>query len=349
MRFKKSNLVKVLVVALVILTLAGCGQPAAQSASAPANSNSSQASSTPVKLVYGGSSWLGHYPAYIGVQKGFFKDAGFDVEFKSYATSSDRMTGLAAGQVDIASTGAISAISMMASGSKGFYVVGSPDIYVGQEGIIANADIKTIADLKGKKIGVPFSSSSQVIVYDALKQANLVPNKDVQVLNMSGDAMVAAFTNKEIDAAAIWTPTFNKLQQVTGAHKLFIDTDTSIYKQYGFGAGPDVLVVSKKFYDANKDAVKKFMVAYYKSLAWMRDNPDQATQILKDLTKLSDQEQKDIITSVKWTDIDKQKASLGDNGNMTNTMDFLQKFLADNKLIGNSVQVKDWIKTDVVP
>ena len=81
------------------------------------------------KVVYGGSSWLGHYPAWIGIKKGFFKQAGLEVRFESFFTSSGRMASLVAGNVDLASTGSISAIALMATGVKSFYALGTQDSF----------------------------------------------------------------------------------------------------------------------------------------------------------------------------------------------------------------------------
>jgi taurine transport system substrate-binding protein len=300
-------------------------------------------------IVYGGSSWMGHIPAYIAVQKGFFKEQGLNVEFKSFPTSSARMTALAAGAVDFGSTGAISAISLMASGDKSFTLFGAPDVYTGQEGIVASKDINNLEDLKGKKVAVPFSSSSHVMLVDLLKQKGLDPQKDVKIINMSGDDILSSFTNGQIDAAAIWSPAFQKIQTVQGAHVIAKDTDTTIYKNYNFNTGPDVLVISNKFVKENPDTTKKLLTGYFNAIKWMRDNPGEAATIFVKLSNIDAKEQEQIIKSIKWLDEKEQKELLGENGNLTKTMSFLSQFLSDNKLINSQVDVKGWISTDVLP
>lgn len=334
---RKLGLLLLVGVLSTFLVLAGC------------SSGSEKELASKDTIVYGGSSWMAHIPAYIGVKKGFFKEQGLNVEFKSFPTSSARMTALATGDVDFGSTGVISAISLMASGEDSFSIFGVPDIYVGQEGIVAHEEIKSIKDLKGKKVAVPFSSSSHVMLIDLLKQNGLNPQKDVQVINMAGDDMVPAFTNKQVDAAAIWSPSYQKLQQVKGAHVLADDTKTTIYRQFQFNAGPDVLVINNQFVKENPETTKKLIAGYFKSIQFIKENPKEAAKIFKELSNLDEKEQEKIIREIKWIDQSEQKQLLDSGGNFSKTLVHLAEFLSEHKLINRKVDVKEWINTDVLP
>ena len=336
-KIRKFGLMLFIGVLSTFLVLAGC------------SSTSEKESAQNDTIVYGGSSWMAHIPAYIGVKKGFFKEQGLNVEFKSFPTSSARMTALATGDVDFGSTGVISAISLMASGDDSFSIFGVPDIYVGQEGIVAHQEIKSIKDLKGKKVAVPFSSSSHVMLIDLLKRHGLNPQKDVKVINMAGDDMIPAFTNKQIHAAAIWSPSYQKLQQVKGAHVLADDTKTSVYQQFKFNAGPDVLVINNKFAKENPETAKKLIAAYFKSVQFVKENPKEAAKIFKELSNLDEKEQEKIIQDIKWIDQSEQKKLLGSGGDFNKTLVHLSQFLSEHKLINRKVDVKEWINTDVLP
>jgi len=237
----------------------------------------------------------------------------------------------------------------MASGDDSFSIFGVPDIYVGQEGIVAHQEIKSIKDLKGKKVAVPFSSSSHVMLIDLLKRHGLNPQKDVKVINMAGDDMIPAFTNKQIHAAAIWSPSYQKLQQVKGAHVLADDTKTSVYQQFKFNAGPDVLVINNKFAKENPETAKKLIAAYFKSVQFVKENPKEAAKIFKELSNLDEKEQEKIIQDIKWIDQSEQKKLLGSGGDFNKTLVHLSQFLSEHKLINRKVDVKEWINTDVLP
>ena len=55
---------------------------------------------------YGGSAWLGHYPAWLAIQAGYFKAEGLDVGWESFGTTSARVSTLLSGNIDMAVTAA---------------------------------------------------------------------------------------------------------------------------------------------------------------------------------------------------------------------------------------------------
>ena len=83
--------------------------------------------------------------------------------------------------------------------------------------IAREPSIKTIADLKGKRIGVPFASTAHFSLLTALEKAGIAGQ--AQVLNLTPDAIRGAWLGKQIDAAYIWEPTLAELH-TEGAHVL---------------------------------------------------------------------------------------------------------------------------------
>src|SRR5690625_7752824 len=67
---------------------------------------------------YGGSAWLGHYPAYLAMNEGLLAKEGIEQTWESFGTSSARMTAVMSGGVDIACTGIVSALALMARDRK---------------------------------------------------------------------------------------------------------------------------------------------------------------------------------------------------------------------------------------
>ena len=254
-------------------------------------------------VVYGGSTWLGHYPVWVGVKKGYFEQKGLDISFKQFHASSARMGSLLAGDLDFASTGSISALALMAYGVHSFYVVATQDSYATVEGIIATKDISNIRDLKGKKIAVTFASSSHVLVLDALENNGLDPGRDVSLINLKVSEMPAAFRSGEVDACGVWTPFFNRLLAVEGAHTLMDDTAFSLYRSHEIGPGPDLLVVSKKLPERRPETTKAFLEAYFQSVDFLISDPEESAALLVDLTGLDLEAQAAVLKDVKWFDL----------------------------------------------
>jgi taurine transport system substrate-binding protein len=302
-----------------------------------------------VTVVYGGSSWLGHYPAWVGIEKGIFKKRGLGVLFQNFYASSGRMGSLVAGDLDVASTGCISGIALMAAGNKGFMAFGTPDSYATVEGIIANESIKSIKDLKGKKIAAPFASSAHVLVLDILERNGLDPEKDLTLLNLKVNEMPAAMSSGEIDACAAWTPHFNKLLNMPGNHLLVDDTQFSLYQKFRLGPGPDLLVVRKEFKEKFPNTSKAFVEGYFEAVDLLINKPEECADVLVKLTNLSKEDQMSVLSDIQWIRGSEQKALMVEPGNFVEGMQRLAEFLVKHKQIDQAPNVKDWIADEMVP
>jgi taurine transport system substrate-binding protein len=302
-----------------------------------------------VTVIYGGSSWLGHYPAWVGIEKGLFKKYGLGVLFQNFYASSGRMGSLVAGDLDVASTGSISAIALMASGSKGFMAFGTQDSYATVEGIIAKEDIKTIKDLKGKRIAAPFASSAHVLVLDILEQNGLDPEKDLTLLNLKVNEMPAAMSSGEIDACAAWTPHFNKLLNMPGNHMLVNDTQFSLYKKYKLGPGPDLLVVRTEFAEKYPKTCKAFVKGYFEAVDMLINQPEECAKVLVKLTNLSMEDQMTVLKDITWVTGSEQKSLMVQPGGFVTGMQQLADFLVKHQQIDEAPKVKQWIAKGMVP
>ncbi|GAB10589.1 putative ABC transporter substrate binding protein [Gordonia araii NBRC 100433] len=120
---------------------------------------------------------------------------------------------------------------------------------IGQaESLIArDPAIKTVADLRGKRIGVPFASTAHYSLLTALDKAGV--GGSAQVLNLSPDAIRGAWQGGQIDAAYIWEPTLDQLKS-GGAH---VVTDNARVAEQGAptydltGARSDFVAKNSRF------------------------------------------------------------------------------------------------------
>jgi taurine transport system substrate-binding protein len=90
---------------------------------------------------YGGSSWLGHYSAYLAIKSGIFARKGLDIKWQAFPTSSDRMGAVMAGSIDLAGTGVVSSLALMAAGATQFKLIATPNNFGRAEGLLARAPI----------------------------------------------------------------------------------------------------------------------------------------------------------------------------------------------------------------
>jgi NitT/TauT family transport system substrate-binding protein len=262
-----------------------------------------------------GSSWYGHIPVWIGIENRIFEQQGFEVEWRTISKSIDRLNAISSGNAQFASLGEIAMLGAMAQGNTRFYWVGSQDTAPGFEGLVTVPEITSYEQLRGKEIGFPFGSSVDLTCRMLLKQNGLDPEKDVELVNLEVADVPSTFLTGGVDGALIWEPGFSKLLEVEGANILGMDTDTEVYKKFGTMSGPDVLIISKEWVDADTERARKFMTAYFKALSFVRDNPDKATEIVQG--KYIQQDLELIRANMKkfiWHDLESQHKVMSEEG-----------------------------------
>ncbi len=297
-----------------------------------------------------GSQWYGHIPVWVGIERGIFKEHGFEVEWQFIGKSMDRLNAISSGEAQFASLGEIAMLSAMAQGNTRFYWVGNQDIAPGFEGLVAGPGITTFEQLKGKKIGFPFGSSVDLTCRILLKQNGLDPREDVQLVNLEVGDVPAVFRAGKVDAALIWEPGFSQLVAVEGATVLGKDTDTDVYKEFGTMTGPDVLIISKSWVDADPARARRFLKAYFIALKWVKENPDAATEIVQgkyiqqDLELIHENMDKFI-----WHDLEAQRQVMSDEG-IFGQADYIMRILhEDMTAIPKQPAFRDWVNLDILP
>lgn len=296
-----------------------------------------------------GSQWYGHIPIWIGIEKGIFKKYGFEVRWRFIGKSMDRLNAISSGEAHFASLGEIAMLSAMAQGNTRFYWVGNQDIAPGFEGLVAKKGITSFVQLKEKKIGFPFGSSVDITCRLLLKQHGLDPKNDVSLVNLEVGDVPSVFQTGQIDAALIWEPGFSQLTSIDGTTVLGMDTDTEVYKKFGTMTGPDVLIINKAWTDEDPLKAKKFMKAYFESLKWVKDNPEEAVKMIKgkyinqDLNLIQKNMEKFI-----WHDIDDQRRIMSDKG-IFGQADYIIRILhEDMKAIPNKPDFRKWVNLDIL-
>jgi sulfonate transport system substrate-binding protein len=140
---------------------------------------------------------------------GAFDDAPYKVKFARFDYGPPLVQAAASGDIDLGSVGDVPPITGAAKqfGFKIIAVQRGADPTKAPENIIVpeGSPIKTLADLKGKRIAVPQGSSAHGLALLALKSVGLSP-KDVELVFLSPAAGGTAFNTGKVDAWSIWNP-----------------------------------------------------------------------------------------------------------------------------------------------
>ena len=176
-------------------------------------------------------------------------------EFKSFTYGAPLSEAALASELDIAFVGDQPAITLL-SKSDDWKIIGRlMDFRVGIV-VPVNSEIKSIIDLKGKTLGIPYGSSTHRVALKLLKEAGLEPGKDVKILNIDiqeQNEIVKAGGNKVwkgVDAFASWDHHIANYEKQNWAK--IISERTAL----------GVIMMSAKYMRANQDAAAKFLSAF---------------------------------------------------------------------------------------
>lgn len=186
------------------------------------------------------------------------KQTGYKVTFRKLASGADVIRALASGSVQIGEAGSAPIASGLSQGLdiSLFWIL--DNINDAEALVVRNGSgINTLADLKGKRVAVPFVSTSHFHTLLALDHAGIDP-RTVKVLNLRPPEIAAAWERGDIDATFIWDPVLAKVKK--SGHVLI--TSGEIARQTG-KATFDGIVVAKSFARQN-DA---FLTQLVKALA----------------------------------------------------------------------------------
>ena len=161
-------------------------------------------------------------PAYLPIQvandNGWvtdaLKEAGYsdiEVVFTEFESGPPENEAFASGLQDVGVMGNVPSILGKAAGQDRTYI-GISENGEKTEAVIvpADSDIKTVADLKGKKIGLVVGSICENLLYNLLGNEGLTL-EDVELVNLATSEQLAALSNGQVHAVATWQPTISKL------------------------------------------------------------------------------------------------------------------------------------------
>lgn len=190
--------------------------------------------------------------------KALEKATGYKINWKQFGGGGEVIKALASNSVQIGEVGSAGVAAAVSRGEplSLFWIL--DDIGDAEALVVKNdSGIKTMADLKGKKIATPFNSTSHFDTIIAIEQAGLKPS-DVQILNLRPPEIRAAWQRGDIQGAFIWDPVLTELKK--DGH--VISTSGKIAESTG-KATFDGYVVNKDWAKTNHD----FMVKFVKILA----------------------------------------------------------------------------------
>ncbi|MGD0612463.1 MAG: ABC transporter substrate-binding protein [Anaerolineales bacterium] len=199
-------------------------------------------------------------------ENGLFQKYGLNVKLTSISSGTTAVTALLAGDVDICQLGSSAVINAVVAKQNVVLIASLYNVYPGL--LMVTPDIKTVADLKGKALGInQAGSSADTGTRLLLEKIGLVPDKDVAILAVGDDnTRLAAMQAGQI-AGTLLTPPYTLLARQKGYVELYDMSTIGIPYEY-LG-----IATSRAYIGSHRSVVDNFMKAILEAIFLMKKDP----------------------------------------------------------------------------
>ena len=218
----------------------------------------------PLKVGY--SDWPGWVAWQVAIDKGWFKQAGVDVKFEWFDYSAS-MEAFAAGKIDAVTMTNGDALVTGAGGARSVMVM-LTDYSNGNDMIIGKPGVKSLKDLKGKKVAVEFGLVEHLLLLNGLKKAGM-KESDVTLVNAKTNEMPQVLASGDVAAVGAWQPIAGQaIKGLPGSRPIYTSADEP-------GLIYDVLAVSPTSLAARKAEWQKVVLVWDKVVSFINDPKTQ--------------------------------------------------------------------------
>lgn len=218
--------------------------------------------------------WPGYYPLAIAQQQGLFAKHGVAVKLVTYDTYTAAYTDFASGVVDGGEM--VLGDLLLLLDRQPARVVMLTDSSEGADQVLATNAIQTVADLRGKRIGVHLGTYGELFIRQMLEMNGLTV-ADVKLVNVNPEDVPAAFPDA-IDVGHSFEP-FTSQAASRGGHVLFTSAQTP-------GLIPNVWAFNLKTIQERPDDVRAFVAAWFEAVDWLKAHPDEVPAVVAQATGL---------------------------------------------------------------
>lgn len=322
---RRSIIASTLLFALSLSVTVGCSNPASEP----------KVPKTPglgaVKMGY--SAWTGWAPWQVTQTKDLFQTNKVDVDLQWYTEAPKGVELFNTGKLDGNNQTLPEIIAGIANGSDPVVVL-TTDNSTGADKIIVSDKIKSIRDLKGKKVAAELGSVDHFLLAQSLKKAGMT-FKDIQFVPLETRKAVAAFAEGKVEAVAAYTPFTTAALKRQGSKELFSSSNFP-------GSISDHLVFNRKFVNAHPEKVQAVVDSWFETLAYIntKQNRDEVNEIMAKRLGTNVTEYKDSLDGLKMFGVEDNIEAFGsgnDNTYLSNTAADMSKFLLENGMIKTKV------------
>jgi len=275
----------------------------------------------------------GHVLYFVAKEKGYFKEAGLDVELFQFTNSGEGLNALKAGKIDAGSFGTAAPLTFISKGAE-FTVFGGQQTE--GHGLIAKPEkadqFRDLQNYKGKTIATVRLATGDVVFRGSLLEAGVDWRKDITIKELDSPAAVLEAVKKgSVDAGIVWTP-YIKMGEKQGLKPVKYSGELQKLHPCCRQVAPTAKIRE------NPGDYEKFMTALIKAYKFYQGNQDETVDIIANYVKID----KEIIKAETYSG---HIFSIPDpdRAGVVKFWEFMNK----SGYISSPVKIEDHINTDI--
>ena len=280
-------------------------------------------------LRIGMNNWIGYSLAIYAKEAGIFTKRGLKVNLVRFNDLQDNMRATMRGSQDASFVALWETLQVDPANDKPVIAL-VVDISAGSDGIVVSSSINSIQELRGKRIGAKLGTVAHLILLEALKFHGLKPT-DVQIEDVSNERSRELLLQWQIDAAVLWEPDLTKTAQEVGGKVVFTtkNVDSLVI---------DVLAVRATGLETNKDAIHRFILAWFDAIHTVKTQPDVVFDVIaKQLNQTKESIANDF-SGLVLGDIAMNQRMFASNGRLSQAIIESQQLLTSDRRHGRIVR-----------
>ncbi len=198
-------------------------------------------------------------------------ELGYKVEWKEFPAGPQLLEALNTGSIDFGYTGAPPAVFAQAAGARLVYVGAEPGGKTNEAlFVLDSSPAHSVADLKGKRIALQKGSSSNYLLVQLLRRANLTV-QDIQPVYLPPAEARAAFESGAVDAWVVWDPYYALAQKALKTRTLGDFSELPVFNFYE---------ATPEFVKTHPRAVNAILAQLRTAGLWVNQHPQETAALL---------------------------------------------------------------------
>jgi len=222
--------------------------------------------------------------------------------FLQKADYSSALQAFKAGEVDAATLTIYEAIEAIDSGLP-IKIALLLDYTMGSDGVVAKRALKSIKDLKGKRVGTEVGTVAHFTLLKSLEKAGLEAS-EVTITNYTLEELQKAFIEGKVDAIGIYEPYMSKMVKEGDGHIVFSSREIP-------RAICDVLFVHERVVRESPETIQHWISAWSAALAQRREKPEQHLALLSQLNGTPIADNRTALEGIFLTDVRENRMAFG--------------------------------------